>query len=183
MKRYSFFLALAAMLVLSLGPANGQSMIYLNGFDGGYTGADTIVTGNQVVWTFALRNNTGHRVVQSDNGFVVYAVPESSVTWVPIVIDTLDISGTGAGWGARYDFFVLIYPGNELGHPPTTGIGRDTVGIGGLSISGPGFQDSFDASIHRRPHHRSASPQYQSQRVSMHDSMIDHSRAIQRSLE
>ncbi|MCH8028139.1 MAG: hypothetical protein IID63_08465, partial [candidate division Zixibacteria bacterium] len=149
MKRYSFFLTLATMLVLSFGLANGQNDVYLSGASTGYSGPDTVATGRAVVWTFAFRNNSGSELIASNNGFVLYSLPESSVTWAPIFLDTLDISGTGAGWKTRYDFGVFIYPDSTLAipPPPTTGMGRDTVGIGGFNNSGPGFENGFDASV------------------------------------
>ena len=149
MKRYSFFLTLATMLVLSFGLANAQNDVYLSGASTGYSGPDTVATGRALVWTFAFRNNSGIELTASNNGFVLYSLPESSVTWAPIFLDTLDISGTGAGWKTRYDFGVFIYPDSLIPnpHPPTTGMGRDTVGIGGFNNTGPGFEDGFDASV------------------------------------
>ena len=101
MKRYSFFLALATMLVLSFGLANGTS-VSLSNVETGYTGPDTVATGKSIVWTFNMTNSSGLIVEAILNGFVVYASPESSVTWVPIILDTLDLAVlTGIGWDDR----------------------------------------------------------------------------------
>ncbi|MEE8403932.1 MAG: T9SS type A sorting domain-containing protein [candidate division Zixibacteria bacterium] len=145
MKRYSFFLALATMLVLSFGLANGAS-VSLSNVETGYSGPDTVATNRAIVWTFNMTNSTGLQVTAILNGLVVYASPESSVTWAPIFLDTLDISGTGAGWKTRFDFIIGIYP-NPAFHPPTTGMGRDTVAIGAANNEGPGFEDGFNSDV------------------------------------
>ncbi len=103
MKRYSFFLALAAMLVLSFGLANGAS-VSLSNAETGYSGADTVATGKQIVWTFNMTNSSGSTVDAILNGFVIYSSPESSVTWALPFLDTLDLAAlTGTGWDDRWD--------------------------------------------------------------------------------
>ena len=146
MKRYSFFLALATMLVLSFGLANGAS-VSLSNVETGYSGLDTVATEKPIVWTFNMTNSSGATAIAILNGFVLYASPESSVTWAPIFLDTLDLApGTGFGWKARFDLVVGIYP-NPAFHPPTTGMGRDTVAIGGTNNEGPGFEDGFNSDV------------------------------------
>ncbi|MCH7691290.1 MAG: hypothetical protein IIA17_09640, partial [candidate division Zixibacteria bacterium] len=146
MKRYSFFLALATMLVLSFGLANGAS-VSLSNVETGYSGPDTVATEKPIVWTFNMTNSSGATAIAILNGFVLYASPESSVTWAPIFLDTLDLApGTGFGWKARFDLVVGIYP-NPAFHPPTTGMGRDTVAIGGTNNEGPGFEDGFNSDV------------------------------------
>jgi len=146
MKRYSFFLALATMLVLSFGLANGAS-VSLSNVETGYSGPDTVATERQIVWTFNMTNSSGATAIAILNGFVVYASPESSVTWAPPFLDTLDLFVlTGDGWDDRFDLVIGIYP-NPAFHPPTTGMGRDTVAIGGTNNQGAGFEDGFNSDV------------------------------------
>ncbi len=119
--------------------AFGQSSaIYLSNFESGYgTSTDTVGTGRKIVWTMAMRNNSGETMIGHTNGFGIYS--PSGASWTPPVIDTLDIApSTGFGWSDRLDLIV------QLVHA-TTGSGVDTVAIGGAAIWGPGFEDGFDA--------------------------------------
>jgi len=147
MKRYSFFLALAAMLVLSFGLANGAS-VSLSNVETGYSGADTVATGQPIVWTFNFANSSSIQVIAVLNGFVLYSSPESSVTWEPPVLDTLDLFAlTGDGWKSRFDLILAKYPRSGI-HPPTTGMGRDTVAIGASrGAEGAGFEVGFSSDV------------------------------------
>jgi len=145
MKRYSFFLAFAAMLVLSFGLANGAS-VSLSNVETGYGGPDTVATEAEIVWTFNITNSSSIDVIAILNGFVIHAVPESSVTWALPFLDTLDLFAlTGNGWDDRFDLVIGIYPDPAF-HPPTTGQGRDTVAIGATrGQRGVGFEVGFNS--------------------------------------
>ena len=142
MKRIVFlatFVFVALTLLTSNQSAFGQnSAIYLSKVETGYgLSTDTVGSGRKIVWTMAMRNNSGQTLIGHTNGFRIYS--PSGASWTPPVIDTLDIAlTTGSGWGTRMD------GGTYLEHY-TTGSAADTVAIGSFAIWGPGFEDGFDA--------------------------------------
>ncbi|MCH7948007.1 MAG: hypothetical protein IIC66_09455, partial [candidate division Zixibacteria bacterium] len=106
MKRYSFFLALAAMLVLSFGLANGQNAIYVSSVNTGYSGPDTVATGKAITWTIAY--DAAFDVDGFNVGYIIHDEGTGS-GWALPVLDTLDIAGTsGLGWKTRWDGLVDI---------------------------------------------------------------------------
>ena len=137
------FLAIIVFLAISVISTNqsvfGQnSAIYLSKVETGYgVSTDTVGSDRKIVWTMAMRNNSGGVINGHQNGFRIYS--PSGASWTPPVIDTLDIaSSTGFGWGDRLD-------GGIFFEHFTTGSAADTVGIGGFLIHGVGFEDDFDA--------------------------------------
>ncbi len=148
MKRYSFFLALAAMLVLSFGLANGQNALYLSSVNTGYSGPDTVAVGAPIVWTISLRMAAGDTLNGSNNGWIIHDGGSGS-SWTLPVIDTVDLlTSTGFAWKTRYDGLFRFYRA-----PTNNGSGTDTVGLGGFSIDGidgedpplgVSFTDGFD---------------------------------------
>lgn len=137
------FLAIIVFLAISVISSNqsafGQSSaIYLSKVETGYgTSTDFVGSGRKIVWTMAMRNNSGQTLIGHTNGFRIYS--PSGASWTPPVIDTLDIAlTTGSGWGTRMD-------GGMFYKHFTTGSAADTVAIGSFAIWGPGFEDGFDA--------------------------------------
>ena len=147
MRRYSFFLALAAMLVLSFGLANGQNALYLSNAETGYSGPDTVAIGLPIVWTISLRIAADDSINAGNNGWIIHDNGSGS-SWDLPVIDTLDIApATGFGLKSRYDGFAGVYHA-----PSNNGSGTDTVGFGGFSIGGIdalglSFEAGFDHAI------------------------------------
>lgn len=136
-------LAIVVFLGISIISSNqsafGQnSAIYLSDIESGFgMSFDSVSTGRKIVWTMAMRNNSGQTLIGHTNGFRIYS--PSGASWTPPVIDTLDIAlTTGSGWGTRMD-------GGMFYKHFTTGSAADTVAIGSFAIWGPGFEDGFDA--------------------------------------
>ena len=135
MKPTSFFLILAAMLILSFGLANAQGAIYLSDVTGTYGVQDTIRTKAPVVWTLNM-SASGFAITGSNNGFRVYT--NTAATWQPIVIDSAP--GSQSVWSG---FDGGVFPI----HLAPNGVGADTVGIGGFSIMGAGLPDGMDQAM------------------------------------
>jgi len=142
MKRIVFlatFVFVALALISINQAAFGQSSaIYLSKVETGYgISTDTVGSGRKIVWTMAMRNNSGQTLIGHTNGFRIYS--PSGVSWTPPVIDTLDIFlTTGSGWGTRMD-------GGIFYEHFTTGSAADTVAIGSFAIWGQGIENGFDA--------------------------------------
>ena len=139
------FLATFVFVAVGLNSTNqsafGQnSAIYLSDIESGFgITIDSVGTYRKIVWTMAFRNNGGGKIDGHQNGFRIYS--PSGATWTAPVIDTLDIAiTTGAGWHTRMD-------GGTFFEHFTTGSSSDTVGIGGFSIWGQGFEDGFDDEV------------------------------------
>ncbi len=149
MKRSSLFMALNLMLILSFGMAHGQTAsVYVSGISGtiGTDGPDadafpdTLRTGQPIVFTIAYANNTGTQMIGGTNGFVLYS-PDGAA-WSDLLIDTLNIAPTtGAGWKARFD---LVF---GFSSAVTDGASPDTVGVGGITLTGPGLPTGFDFNV------------------------------------
>ncbi len=149
MSRYSSTLVFILTVLLSFGMAFGQtSSIYVSNVSGGIGTdgpdpdalPDTLSTGQAIVFTIAYQNNSGSQIIGATNGFRLYSPDGAS--WSDLVIDTLNIlPTTGAGWKTRFDlvcgFSIAV----------TDGVSPDTVGIGGVSLFGPGFPTGFDFNV------------------------------------
>lgn len=141
MKRLVFlatFVFVVVALISSNQSAYGQnSAIYLSKVEAGYgNSTDTVATGSEIVWTMAIRNNSGGTMNAHTNGFRIYS--PSGASWTLPVIDTLDIvQTTGLGWKARLEYIFPFYA--------VTGSISDTVALGGFQVVGVGFEDGFDA--------------------------------------
>ena len=142
MKRIVFlatFVFVALALISINQAAFGQSSaVYLSKVETGYgNSTDTVGSGRKIVWTMAIRNNSGGVIYGHTNGFRIYSL--SGASWTLPVIDTIDIaSSTGIGWHSRMD-------GGIFYEHFTTGSAADTLGIGGFLIHGVGFEVGFDA--------------------------------------
>jgi len=155
MNRRSFIFVSSAILILSVCSANGQtSSLYLSKVSGTFgtdgpdadSFPDTLKAGQPIVFTIALKNQSGEAVVGSVNGFRIYH-NGTGLEWPLPVLDTLDIALTSStGWKARYDLIVDIFhdPDNNGGAGSRN---ADTVGIGGAKNIGIGFPNGYDFDI------------------------------------
>ncbi|MGH8015130.1 MAG: T9SS type A sorting domain-containing protein, partial [Candidatus Zixiibacteriota bacterium] len=139
-------IAVTVILALSFGLVHGQSAVYVTSVSGtfGSPPDDSLQAGQPIVWTIALRNQSGGTILASNNGFCIRSV---NAEWPIPVLDTLNIQPTsGAGWRTRFDGFVGKF------HDPDNngGVGArnsDTIAIGGFNIFGPGFENNFDFEV------------------------------------
>ena len=96
----SFFL-IAAMLVLSFGLANGQS-VYLSNVTGAIGLADTLRTNVPIVWTLNIK--VVDTLKACNNGFRLYS-PDGA-TWAIPVIDTVP-GADWRRWGGPIYFYTM----------------------------------------------------------------------------
>lgn len=143
MKRISFLIAFASLMLLASGLAQGASEIKLdNGVPvTGYLGGDTVYADSAVRWNFRLIYTPGNDTAMAglSNGFRVWTHSGGSYTdsFSAITYDSFpwawsDIFPATAG--------LVLYPFS------IDGIGADTVGFGGTKmLAGSGIVDGTDS--------------------------------------
>ncbi|MEW5995645.1 MAG: hypothetical protein AB1744_14800, partial [Candidatus Zixiibacteriota bacterium] len=139
MKRNSFLLTFAALMVFSFGLAYGQpGVAHVDAvITSGLYAGDTVAMNATVSWELQYTNNTGAKIAGATNGFQVWTT--SGANFDPITYDTLP-NAWGVGWKAGFDLVVGI---NSFS---VDGLGRDTVGFGGAALAGPGIPNGTNNS-------------------------------------
>jgi len=126
MKRISFFLVILCALLLSVGLNSAQSqngIVDIRGISGLYQ-ADTLNTGQDIVFYIGLNNNTGGRVDVS-NGFAVWSY--DGAVFDSVICDSIPPNTGGVNWLSP--LFGAIFGGaiqHDATHMPS---GPDTVGF------------------------------------------------------
>ena len=137
MKRLSFLIAFASLMLFSFGLAHAATEITLDNMTGLYAG-DSVIMGESVRWNFRLTYTPGDgsAITGSTNGFEVYTHLGGAYTdnFTAITYDTFPW-----GWPSLYD---LLFNFNEFS---IDGLGADTVGFGGAKLFGPGIADGTDS--------------------------------------
>jgi hypothetical protein len=159
MKRISFLIALASLMLLPLGLA--QAQIYHIELDGGipssgYLSGDTVIMGGLVTFTFRLNQDAPCALAAFTNGFEVYTKLSAANPGNTGYFDAITPAGTA------YDTIMipdgwLYYPTHTLGkfddvfwvENSCDGKGKDTIGIGGIWTSGkaPGIAVGFSDDV------------------------------------
>ena len=143
MKRISFLIAFASLMLLSFGLAHGVTEIVLdNGVPAtGHHNGDTVYANSAVRWNFRLRftDTPGDTILNSfTNGFRVWTYTNGVTNYTDnfsaITYDTFK-------WGWE-DLFDLIFSMKEVS---IDGVGADTIGFGGSLFFGPGVPNGTDS--------------------------------------
>jgi len=139
MKRISFLIAFASLMLLASGSAQGASEITLDNMTGLYAG-DTVYADSAVRWNFRwiYNPNDGTIIAGSTNGFRVWTHSGGSYTdnFSAITYDTFPWA-----WPTIYDLTGGLVD-TMFG---IDGIGADTIGFGGSKLMGPGIPDGTDS--------------------------------------
>ncbi|HWR83500.1 MAG TPA: hypothetical protein VN285_09365 [Candidatus Deferrimicrobium sp.] len=137
MSRVAFILVLALIVILAPDPLHAASSITLDGVDGLFTG-DTVLAGCPVRFTFRLTNTDGASIRGFSNGFRVWTHQSGVFTdnFGPVTFDTLPLN-----WRSMIDAGLWKY---SFG---LDGIGADTIGFGGFSLSKGGIPNRFDEQV------------------------------------
>ncbi len=137
MKRLSFLIVFASLMLFSFGLAQAATEITLDNMTGLH-GGDSVIMGESVRWDFRLNYTPGDgsRITGSTNGFEVYTVLNGAYTdnFTAITYDTFPWN-----WKSLYD---LVF---TIGKFSIDGLGADTVGFGGAKLFGPGIVDGTDS--------------------------------------
>jgi hypothetical protein len=156
MKHFTFLITFMAMMFLSFGLAHGS--IDLDGGvpSTGYLSGDTVLKGELVTFTFRLTQDAICAMVAFSNGFEVYTTQSVANPGNTGYFDAI------TGEGTAYDTILipdgwLYYIGHTLGkfddvffaENGCDGKGKDTVGFGGLWLSGkaPGLPVGFSDEV------------------------------------
>jgi hypothetical protein len=136
MKRLSFLIVFASLMLFSFGLASAVTEITLDNMTGLYAG-DSVIMGESVRWNFRLTYTPGNGldVTGSTNGFEVYTHLGGAYTdnFTAITYDTFSL-----GWPDMFDLVFNIMTFS------IDGVGADTVGFGGAKLFGPGIIDGTD---------------------------------------
>ena len=139
MKRLSFLIAFASLMLFSFGLAHAATEVTLDNMTGLYAG-DSVKMGESVRWEFRLTYTPGDgsAIEGSTNGFEVYTHLGGTYTdnFTAITYDTFSW-----GWPSIFDL-----TGGLIFNPfSIDGVGADTIGFGGAKFFGPGIVDGTDA--------------------------------------
>jgi len=139
MKRISFLIAFASLMLLAFGPAQGATEITLDNMTGLYAG-DTVYADSAVRWNFRLRwtDHPDTAIIGSTNGFEVYTHLSGAYTdnFSAIIYDTFPWN-----WPSLYD----LTQGLIISQISIDGAGADTIGFGGGVFFGSGIVDGTDS--------------------------------------
>jgi len=139
MKRLSFLIAFASLMLFLFGLAHAATEITLDNMTGIYAG-DSVIAGASVRWNLRLTYTPGDgsAISGSTNGFEVYTHLGGDYTdnFTAITYDTFPWS-----WPDLYD----LTGGLVLSDFSVDGVGADTVGFGGAKLFDPGIVDGTDA--------------------------------------
>ena len=139
MKRISFLIAFASLMLLALGPAQGAIEIVLDNMTGLYAG-DTVYADSAVRWNFrwTYTPGDGSNIGSSSNGFQVWTHSGGAYTnnFTAITYDSFPWD-----WPSLYDATQgLIFNPFSI-----DGAGADTIGFGGAAFFAPGIVDGTDS--------------------------------------
>ena len=142
MKRISFLIAFASLMLLAFGLAHGVTEIVLDNDVPvtGYLGGDSVYADSAVRFNFrfTFTDAPDSILTSSTNGFQVWTYANGVTNYTDnfsaITCDTFPW-----GWKVLYD---LIFTMKKVS---VDGIGVDTVGIGGALIFGPGIPNGTDS--------------------------------------
>jgi hypothetical protein len=140
MKRISFLIAFASLMLLSFGLAHGVTEIVLDNDIPvtGYLGGDSVYADSAVRWNFRLRftDLPDTTLAGLTNGFRVWTHSSGAYTdnFSAITYDTFEW-----GWKDLYDlvFKIKIFS--------IDGVGADSVSFGGTRLSNPGVLNGTDS--------------------------------------
>jgi len=139
MKRLSFLVAFASLMLFSFRLAHAATEITLDNMTGLYAG-DSVIMGEAVRWEFRLTYTPGDgsAIFGSTNGFEVYTHLGGAYTdnFTAITYDSFPWD-----WPSLYD----LTGGLVVNDFSVDGVGADTVGFGGAAFFGPGIVDGTDA--------------------------------------
>ncbi len=138
MKEYLFLVTLSVVVACTFSTAQAVTAIDVELVSGQH-GGDSVNVDQEVRWNLLFTNTYSDatseaKVGGSTNGFRVYtklsrANPATAGYFEPITYDTI----ASFQWKLKYDLICQI---NPFG---VNGLGVDTVGVGGASLSGPGI--------------------------------------------
>ncbi|MFH2050221.1 MAG: T9SS type A sorting domain-containing protein [bacterium] len=120
-----------SMLILLSSSIYSQNGIISMGYVDGLSGPFEITTGQEITFNLRFQNNTGSNIYGLTNGFKIYS-PDGA-TWNTSIGDTTGILGLE-------EFTLAIF----LDEYSVTGSGIDTLGLGMVSLFGPGMITGFD---------------------------------------
>ena len=141
MKRLSFLILFASLMLFSFGLAHAVTEITLDNMTGllSETG-DSVIAGASVRWNLRLTYTLGDgsSISGSTNGFEVYTHLGGTYTdnFTAVTYDTFSWD-----WPSIFD----LTGGLILSDFSVDGVGADTVGFGGAKIFGPGIVDGTDS--------------------------------------
>jgi len=126
-----FGIIIFSLFMLFFSSAFSQNGIISIGSIDGQTGPFEITTDQEIIFSMKFINNTGSDIYGFTNGFKIYS-PDGA-TWNTSIGDTTGILGL-----EEFNLAVIM---DEFG---ITGSGIDTLGLGMVSLFGPGMVDGFD---------------------------------------
>ncbi len=136
MKRLSFSIAFASLMLLSFGLAQAATEVILDNMTGLH-GGDSVIMDASVRWNFRLTYTPGDgsAITGFTNGSEVYTHSGGIYTdnFTVITYDTFSW-----GWKTLFD---LVF---QISTFSIDGAGADTVGFGGAKLFGPGIVDGTD---------------------------------------
>jgi hypothetical protein len=146
MKRISFLIAFASLMLLAFGQVQGASSVTLDNMTGllSPTG-DTVYADSSVKWTFRLINTYGSKIDASSNGYKVFT--HRGLQPIPAGTTYTDnfsaITYDSFPWG-----WFMIYLGTGglvMSTFSIDGLSADTIGFGGTRGFGTGILDGTDS--------------------------------------